>query len=142
MRTESLAHMETRLGRQLALWAGLNVVGGAALQVVPERAWRAFGWQCIGWGGVNAALAAVGVWRASRPRQATTAERATGLRRLLLANAALDVLYLAGGLLLYGSGRRRKSAVRSGSGAGITVQGMFLLVFDLMHASRVPGSRA
>lgn len=142
MRTEPLARMEDRLGRQLALWAGLNIAAGAALQVVPERAWRAFGWQCLGWGGVNAALAAVGLWRASRPRQATTAECATGLRRLLLVNAVLDVLYLAGGLWLLRSGRRRQSAVRSGSGAGIAVQGLFLLAFDLLHASRVPGSRA
>ena len=62
---------------------------------------------------------------------------AGGLRRLLWINAGLDVLYVAGGLLLaFTLGRR--SPFAAGSGWGIVLQGAFLFGFDLLHARGVP----
>ena len=135
---DSLQRFEQRLGRRLASWGVLSMVAGIAMQAVRDKSWRAFGWQCLGWGAVDGAIAAVGLASASRPREAPAERRATGLRRLLLLNAGLDVLYITGGLMLIRSGRSRPSAVRTGSGAGIAAQGIVLLFFDLAHALFVP----
>ncbi|MEM1423407.1 MAG: hypothetical protein AAGH64_05320 [Planctomycetota bacterium] len=53
------------------------------------------------------------------------------LARLLLINAALDVGYLAIGLVML----TRKKPVLKGFGAAIILQGLFLLVFDLVWKS-------
>jgi hypothetical protein len=59
------------------------------------------------------------------------------LRRLLLINTGLDVLYVVGGAVLaltLGVG----DPTWRGHGWGIVVQGAFLFVFDLFHAQQVP----
>ncbi len=48
-------------------------------------------------------------------------------RTVFLINAGLDVLYIAGGAALMGLG---KSDFVKGSGAGVILQGSFLLLFD------------
>jgi len=58
---------------------------------------------------------------------------------LLWINTALDVLYVAGGLILalaFGS----RGMDWQGHGWGIVVQGAFLFLFDLIHAQSVPVS--
>ncbi|MBI1259787.1 MAG: hypothetical protein GC204_20155 [Chloroflexi bacterium] len=59
---------------------------------------------------------------------------AHNLRQLLWINTALDLLYVAGGRWLIRRGKH-------GTGWGIVVQGMFLFLFDLLHASGVPDER-
>ncbi len=66
---------------------------------------------------------------------------ARNLRRLLWINTGLDVLYVAGGLVLVVT-LGAQNPFMAGSGWGVIVQGGFLLIFDLLHALAVPRREA
>ncbi len=129
---------QKRLTALLLVWSALSVLVGALLQWPQAPFWRAFGQQAIGWGAIDAAIALFGRRGLDKKlaRGYDAAEQAKDvrmLRRVLWANAGLDVLYIAGGLNLMRT-RGRADARYRGHGAGIVVQGAFLLIFDLVHA--------
>lgn len=120
---------------RLLLWSRLSIIAGLGL-LQGSAFWRGVGWQAIGWGLVDAAIA---IWggRAMRRRYAALpnpeapavqAQESRNLCRLLWLNAGLDVLYILGGLILQRSRNWR------GHGWGIIIQGGFLCLFDLYHA--------
>ena len=124
---------ERALGGLLAWGAGSAVVGAGLLRtqsVVVRHA----GQQALAWGLIDLFLALNG--RRSARRQAAVADAAATIsaairfRTILVVNAALDVGYIAGG-----TGLARRSAQhpdRRGTGFGIALQGLFLLVYDLL----------
>jgi carboxylesterase len=59
------------------------------------------------------------------------------LKRTLWINTGLDLLYIAGGIILAAT-LGGSNPVWGGHGWGIIVQGAFLLFFDLIHAQCVP----
>jgi pimeloyl-ACP methyl ester carboxylesterase len=127
------------LARRLLLWAALSVVVGLALLMAQDPFLRGFGLQAILWGAIDAGIALFGLRSAQRDRgtrKRTPLEQATWLRRILLANAALDLLYITGGIWVLVS--RGADPFIAGAGWGIVVQGAFLLLFDLAHALIVP----
>ena len=132
------------LARRLLLWSALSIAAGAILLLAGDAFWRGFGLQAVVWGAIDAGIALFGR-RASQKRQAsappgpeTTAREARNLRRLLWINTGLDVLYVAGGLLLI-STLGRSDPFAAGTGWGIVLQGGFLFIFDLLHARGVAG---
>ncbi len=135
------------LTRRLLLWSALSIAAGAALLVFGDAFWRGFGLQAVVWGAIDAAIAIFGRRSAERrlARYARTGgmtaetetREAAGLRRLLWINTGLDVLYVAGGLLLANTLGQTDEFAR-GNGWGIVVQGGFLFLFDLLHALTVP----
>lgn len=136
------------ISRRLLRWSALSVLAGIALVLVggtyifdlPFA--RAFGIQAIAWGLADAAIAQGGAWlaerrRGDRPMSAHDDREAGRLRRLLLVNTGLDVLYVTGGLVLARTLGAQDPGWR-GHGWGIVAQGVFLLIFDLIHAQSVP----
>lgn len=77
------------------------------------------------WGAIDGALGILGLWRPARR-----------LKKILLINSGVDVIYIAVGvaLLLYG----RDDSYLQGNGWAIIVQGTFLFFFDLYHGIRLP----
>lgn len=131
---------QVALSERLMQWAGFNLSLVAPLLLRRDAFWQGFGVQCGGWSLLNGALAWFGARAARRnaaEAHAHTAEQQSQerrrLARLLWVNTALDVLYIAGGLTLVGT-QRRKSRFGQGSGWGIVLQGAALLLFDLAHA--------
>ncbi len=126
---------------RLLLWSALSITAGGILLLAGDAFWRGFGLQAVVWGAIDAGIALFGR-RSAQGRQAsappgpeTTAREARNLRRLLWINSGLDVLYVAGGLLLVAT-LGRSDPFAAGSGWGIVLQGSFLFVFDLLHARR------
>jgi hypothetical protein len=118
-----MTDVEARLTQVLAGWAAASVVAGALLCRDPGT--RGFGRQTMAWGAVDGAIAVVG----ARRRAARGPTDPARLRRVLLVNAGLDVLYLAaGGHLVARTTRWR------GDGLAVLVQGGFLLVLDSVAA--------
>jgi len=105
---------------------------------------RHFGLQAAAWGVIDVLLAMAGRRRAllkaealaehSLDESAATRE-AERFRGLLLFNAGLDVLYIVAGL--FTAFRFADQPDRRGMGVGITVQGVFLLLFDVLLARDV-----
>lgn len=150
-----------RIGRQLRAWAlgsvliGAALIGAAVGTGVLSEGWDrialGFGVQCLVWGAIDGVIA----WFGGRDlrRRLAAGERgdpaaarpfAHRLRRLLLVNAGLDVLYVAAGVALIVLWRTPDGL---GHGLGVLVQGGFLLAFDVWHGARVgpveaPGGHA
>lgn len=127
----------------LLIWGIASTVGGALL--LPFRGFpRHFGLQALVWGAIDLLLALIGRRQAllkaedmasHRLDEADAAREAEQFRRILLFNAGLDVLYIVSGLLTLLRFRDRED--RRGLGTGIVVQGVFLLVFDILLARDV-----
>lgn len=128
--------------RGLLTWGGTGIVGGILLGLLARSDfWKQFGWQQAGWGAVDAALA-LGGWQqvetnlaAARAEawQGDVHKEANRLWWILIVNGILDGFYVAGGAWLM----RHPSEKRQGMGAGIMVQGGFLLLWDMVNAVRV-----
>jgi carboxylesterase len=133
------------LGRRLVAWGLLSVAAGVTALLASGGSgwWAGFGAMAVAWGGVNAAIGAAARVLAERNRRRTIGDqaardRALGrVRAILLVNAALDVAYVALGAWLAATATHA-DPWRAGAGAGVVVQGAFLLVFDLLHARLAP----
>ncbi|MEJ5308539.1 MAG: hypothetical protein WHX52_02100 [Anaerolineae bacterium] len=131
---------QMQLAEKLLSWSAASVAGGSAFLLFGDRFWRGFGSQCVGWGAIDALIAAFGLrgalTKADAP-DAHTPERQrherTTLRRILWINFGLDVSYVAGGTALAVIRGKHNRFLR-GVGWGIIVQGGFLFLFDLLHA--------
>jgi hypothetical protein len=127
------------VSRRLLTWNIANLIAGVALMAGGRRG---VGSQFAGWAVINIGIAVFGdratQTRAQKPDANSPLIRegqATNLRRLLWINAGLDVLYMIGGALF---ALRAKTDQRRGVGVGIIIQGLFLFIFDVLHAPRVP----
>ncbi len=132
--------LQARISRQLLVWSALSVIVGALLLFLTPF-WRGVGVQGLVWGVIDAAIAGVGLLQLRRKRgkpdgnlPKTLQREARSLRRLLLINAGLDVLYVIGGVLVLIT---FTTEFAHGNGVGIIVQGGFLLLFDTFYALRV-----
>ena len=131
------------VSRRLLLWSALSAATGALLLTIDAPFWHGFGLQALLWGAIDAAIALFGQRSANKRRRTvpigaeTFAREARNLQRVLWINTGLDLLYIAGGLLLALTlGARDPFA--AGSGWGVVLQGGFLFLFDLLHAVGVP----
>lgn len=126
--------------RRLLAWSVVSVVAGVTLLFFGPL-WQGVGLEAIAWGVIDAGIALVGGWVARRRRAGLAdpvapealAREARSLRRILLINTGLDMLYVAGGVALALT-LGVDSLFWRGNGWGIVVQGGFLFFFDLLHA--------
>ena len=119
------------IARRLLLWGAISIIGGVILQLTRVPFWLGVGQQAIGWGGIDALIALIAGRSAARSFSGPT------LRRILLFNAALDVLYVLGGFIFAHTKGAADEKLR-GQGWGIVLQGLFLFKFDLIHSLLVP----
>lgn len=128
-------HFQDRVLSVLQAWGFVSMAVGAPLLASRNAVLRHIGLQALSWGAIDALLAVFGRRGARKniARGATDGPRqARRFRLILLANAMLDVGYIAGGLALLRRAHGR--ADRAGMGVGIVPQGVFLLGFDALLA--------
>ena len=82
------------IARRLLLWGAISTIGGVLLHFTRQPFWIGVGQQAIGWGAIDALIALFAGRASAKPFSGRT------LRRILLFNAGLDVLYVLGGLIL------------------------------------------
>jgi hypothetical protein len=121
----------TTIAQRLLLWGALSTLAGVLLQFSRKPFWIGVGQQAIGWGVIDALIALIAGRATSKPFSSQT------LRRVLLFNAALDVLYMLGGFIFARTKGATDEKLR-GHGWGIVLQGLFLFKFDLIHALLAP----
>ncbi|GAA6748978.1 DUF6992 family protein [Thermus brockianus] len=90
--------------------------------VAADPVWRGFWLTNALWASVDGGIALVGLLSPEPDR--------AWLRDILYLNAALDLLYIAGGLWLASKGEARLQ----GAGWAVVLHGGWLLLFDLYHA--------
>jgi hypothetical protein len=126
--------------RRLLAWSVASVIAGVAFLFL-GRLWQGVGLEAIAWGVIDAGIALIGGWVTRRRRAGledpsapeVLSREARNLRRILLINTCLDVLYVAGGIALALT-LGVDSLFWRGNGWGIVIQGGFLFFFDLFHA--------
>ena len=134
---------QTTLTRRLMVWAAASIIIALPLFFLGEF-WRGVGIQSAAWGGIDLLIAIFGMLGTNRRKSRLTPDElsdsapkeSANLKRILLINTALDVLYVTGGVILtltLGAG----DPFWSGNGWGIIIQGAFLFVFDLYHAKQL-----
>ena len=142
-----LRHLRSQQSWTLGAVAVASVVGGVALTragLRPGAFWTAFGTQCAVWGLIDLGFAAVGVGQSvktARVQMTPQAEAdeflaAEKLLKILRFNHTLNVGYVLVGAVLLAAGLGGRSPALLGHGAGVLVQGGFLLAFDLAYATR------
>ncbi|GIV66811.1 MAG: hypothetical protein KatS3mg047_1204 [Bellilinea sp.] len=129
------------ISRRLLLWSFISVLAGL-LVFGRGDFWRGFAIQALVWAAVDALIAMWGL-RSSLPKlyqpvDLKVAEKETKkLRKILWINTGLDVLYIAGGGLLYSQNAMAEPFL-AGTGAGIIVQRGFLAPFRSVACSSYP----
>ena len=149
MDRDELEGYEREITALLSVWAAGSVIKGTAIALIGKRTgrkqWMRFGRQTAMWGAVDALIAGAGALSRSRRGELTQEEvdaEARKLRRLLLINAAADVVYIAGGAHIAfhaKPGPPEKTSFRMGrsDGLAILIQGAFLLALDATYARKL-----
>lgn len=134
---------QDRISKRLLRWSIVSIGAGLVMRL-GGKFWKNVGNQFIAWGAVDAGIAIGGqvakrnrIDHMENPGVTEVLEKETeNLGRALWVNAVLDVFYMLGAIMWMrrdnGDGRAR------GNGFGVLIQGLFLLVFDVFHARRLP----
>jgi hypothetical protein len=117
-------------------WAVVNIASGVAGALVVDDQRRFRHEMNAMWNSVNLTLGIIGlVNNARRPpammREADARSAYRKVRRLYAINGALDIVYIATGVLLAELGRAHAVPRLRGYGESIAFQGAFLFTFDL-----------
>ncbi|MCS7068773.1 MAG: hypothetical protein N2Z75_05790 [Meiothermus sp.] len=111
------------ISARLLAWSVPWTLAGSTAGLLSDDPWQRSFWLTNSvWAAVNSGIALLGLLGPEPDRE--------GLRDLLYINAALDVLYLAGGVFL----ALQPDARSQGAGWAIALQGAWLLLFDLFNA--------
>ncbi len=126
---------EADLTNRLLMWSIPSLLSGLYIWFATNEFGRGFGIQAAAWGAVDAVIAIVGTRSAAR-RKSTADPKAEAffIRKVLLINTGLDILYVLGGFWAMSQG----GMFWLGTGWGIVLQGSFLFFFDLFHTLKVP----
>jgi esterase/lipase len=128
--------------RRLFLWAGLNGLVGLGFALFGNGVERALGLGLFIWALVEGILAWFILGRAEKhlgkPSSFAGEEKeAVQVRRVTWVNNAVDVIIVAGGTaVVYFLGR--ESLFWQGMGLSVIIHGVFLFIFTMWHALRVP----
>jgi len=117
----------------LGTWAMVNLILGALASFRTSGQTQAFHQMNAYWNVVNLGIAGFGFWQATQVAALNFWEIFVAqqqIEKVLLFNAALDLGYMAIGLLLIERGRRLEKERWIGFGKSILLQGAFLLLFD------------
>lgn len=134
---------QTTLSRRLTNWAILSIVIGIAFLFANDFL-RGIGIQFMAWGAIDWIIAVLGTVATKRRKARLTPDElpdaslkeGSKLKRILLINTGLDVLYVAAGIALIVTLGADNPEWR-GHGWGVIVQGGFLFFFDLYHALKI-----
>jgi hypothetical protein len=127
------------IGYSLGGYALANIAGSAIATGQTSGEATQFHRMNMYWNLVNLGIAGVGLLGARKQNADTESltdavKRHNQLKKVLLINAGLDVLYVAGGTYLDNQTDNAETADRNrGFGKAIVVQGGFLLAFDLVN---------
>jgi hypothetical protein len=131
------------LTRRLSTWARFSIGLGLVGLLAPRAFWRGMASQFIGWGIINQAIAFFGSKGTENQlagldeaeKKTIEPQETRKLAKILWINAGLDVGYILFGAIL--ARANRDNPFKVGTGIGIIIQGLFLLLFDWIHARKL-----
>lgn len=127
--------------QRLLRWSIPSSLIGAVGLLMPWPLVQGIALQALLWGVIDSAIAAAGFVGVRRrlqlpPDEIVEVADTVRLRRMLVVNTWLDLLYVAVGAAVVALWYTDAFAV--GNGIGVVVQALFLLAFDFLHARMMP----
>ncbi len=121
----------------LGAWSGVNMIGGGiGWATAPNQEMRSFHQMNLFWNTVNLGISVAGLVKARKESTklsfAETIRQQERVEDIFLINAGLDVVYIAGGLVLRSESKTNLEYQDQfkGFGNSLLIQGGFLLVLD------------
>ena len=120
-------NLNKRIGIPLLIWAVINMIAGIFYLFISSELIKGVLLQAFFWGLINGILGLVALLRKN-------AFELKKIKKIFLVNAYLDVVYIVIGILLilFGS-----NAFIIGNGYGVSIQGLFLFIVDVIHHGNV-----
>jgi hypothetical protein len=115
--------LKKRIGVPLVIWGLINTLAGIFYLFCSSELLKGILLQAFFWGFIDGILGAVILLRKK-------AFHLAKIKRIFLVNVYLDVIYVVIGVLLIAFS---KNAFLMGNGIGVSIQGFFLFVVDLIH---------
>lgn len=130
-----------QLSTVLIWWSVPSIFLGGIGLILPWPLVRGIAVHAVVWGGIDLGLAIIGRFRAQRystryPDEYRDITDLLKLRKTLLINGFLDIVYLTVGVVLIVV--YAKQPFLLGNGIGVVVQAFFLLLFDFANTYRLP----
>lgn len=122
--------LKKRIGVPLVIWGLINILAGIFSLFSSSELLKGILLQAFFWGFIDGILGAVIL---SRKKGFDVAK----IKRIFLVNVYLDVAYVVIGVLLI---ILSNNAFLMGNGIGVSIQGFFLFVVDLIHHTSIKRS--
>ena len=123
-------NLKKRIGIPLVIWGLINIIAGIFYLFSSSELVKGVMLQAFFWGLIDGIL---GVFVLLRKRAFVL----TKIKKIFLINLYLDVFYVIIGALLIMFGN---NAFLMGNGIGISIQGFFLFLIDLIHHTNIKKS--
>ena len=116
-------NLNKRIGLPLLVWAVINMIAGIFYLFISSELIKGVLLQAFFWGFIDGILGLVALLRKKAFELKT-------IKKIFLVNSYLDVGYIIIGMLLilFGS-----NAFIIGNGYGVSIQGLFLFIVDVIH---------
>jgi hypothetical protein len=119
--------LKKRIGVPLAIWGLINIITGIFYLFSTSELLKGILLQAFFWGLIDGILGAL-IFMRKKPFDLAK------IKRIFLVNVYLDVIYIIIGALLIIFGN---NAFLIGNGIGVSIQGFFLFVVDLVHHTSI-----
>jgi len=120
-------NLNRRIGLPLVIWGVINMIAGIFYLFISSELIKGVLLQAFFWGLIDGILGFVALLRKK-------AFKLKKIKKIFLINVYLDVVYIIIGILLILFGN---SAFLIGNGYGVSIQGLFLFVVDVIHHAHV-----
>ncbi len=116
-------YLKFGLGIPLIVWGGVNTLAGGLYFIISSEICKGIIIQSFFWGFIDLIL---GLFAFFNKKDLNPYK----IRKILLINTFLDIVYIVGGVIL---GVFSARMLFVGSGYGVIIQGLFLFCADLIH---------
>jgi hypothetical protein len=119
--------LRNRIAIPLLIWGGINIIAGIFYLFISSDLIKGVLLQALFWGLIDAIIGIVSLFRKKKIDLKK-------IKKILLINVYLDVLYIIIGVVLVLLG---SSNFMIGNGYGLIIQGLFLFIVDLIHHNHI-----
>jgi hypothetical protein len=121
--TSKNGNVNKQIGRPLLIWGAISMIAGLFFFLSTSELINGILFQAFLWGLIDGIIGLIAYLR----KKEFNLEK---IKKILLVNVYLDILYVVIGILLVLLGG---NAFLIGNGYGIIIQGLFLFIIDLIH---------
>ena len=122
-------NLNKRIGIPLIIWGLISIIAGIFYLVSPSEVIKGVLLQAFFWGLIDGIIGLIPLLI----KKVFVLEK---IKKIFLVNVYLDIIYIIIGAFLIILGN---NAFLMGNGIGVSIQGLFLFIVDLIHHNHIKG---